>query len=117
VRVASQGAVADTLGDVMGVMNVTTLTAQPGGWDQLVENTQKAKVILEKYGARNVRLLAPIAGAEPAGTAHSVFEADDLATLGRILDSIFADPEMLALMQSGAESATWTTSILGDLPI
>jgi hypothetical protein len=45
----------------MAAMNVTTLTVQPAGWNQMVENHKKAKVILEKHGARNVRLLAPVA--------------------------------------------------------
>jgi hypothetical protein len=101
----------------MAVVNVTTMTVKPGGWTKMVEDSKKAKAILEKYGAKNVRLLVPISGAEPSGTAHSTFEADDLAALGKVLDSIFADPDMIALMTSGAETTSWVTSVVGDLPM
>jgi len=101
----------------MAALDVTTLTVQPAGWNQMVENHKKAKVILEKHGARNVRLLAPVAGAQPAGTVPVVWEADDLAALGKIMDPIFADPEILAIMQSSADTTSWTSSILGDLPM
>ena len=99
----------------MAVISVATLTSGDN-WEQFLEANKTAKAILEKYGAKNVRLLAPVAGAEPSGTFHSTFEADDLATLGKILDSIYADPDMLALMMSGA-SSSWTSSILGDIPL
>ena len=100
----------------MPVTNVTTLTVKPGGWDDMLENSKKAKKILEKHGGRNVRLMVPISGGGPSGTAHSIFEADDLAALGKVLDGIYADPEMVAVMMKGAESATWESSILVDLP-
>jgi hypothetical protein len=101
----------------MTVTNVTTLTVQPDGWDQMMENTKAANKIMEKYGARNARLLLPVAGAEASGIVHSVFETDDLATLGKILDSIYADADMQALMRKGAETTSWTSSILMDLPL
>ncbi len=46
-----------------------------------------------------------------------VWPAEDLAALGKIMDSIFADPEILAIMQSTADTTSWTSSILGDLPM
>ena len=100
----------------MPVTNVTTLTVNPGGWDEMMENTKKAKVILERHGGRNVRLMVPISGGGPSGTVHNTFEVDDLAALGKVLDGIYADPEMVALMMKGAESASWESSILMDLP-
>jgi hypothetical protein len=101
----------------MPVTNVTTLTVQPGGWDDMLENVKKAKAILEKHGARNVRLMVPVSGGGPSGTAHTTFEADDLAAVGKVLDSIYADPEMVAVMMKGAESSSWESSILVDLPL
>jgi hypothetical protein len=101
----------------MAVMSVTTMTVKPGGWDKMVEDAKKAKVILEKYGAQNVRLIAEVAGATPSGTAHTVYEAADLAALGKVLDSVYADPEILAMMTSASENMTWTTSILGEIPL
>jgi hypothetical protein len=100
----------------MAVISVATLTVGDGRWEDFLDSNKKAKAILEKYGAKNVRLLAPVSGAEPSGTFHSTFEADDLASLGKVLDSIYADQDMLALMQSGAASS-WTSSILGEIPL
>lgn len=114
--------IAVTLGlerelEIMAVTNVTTLTVKPGGWDDMMENTKKAKVILEKHGAKNVRLLVPVSGGGPSGTVHSTFEADDLAGVGKILDGIYTDPAMIELMTSGADSASWESSILLELPL
>ena len=61
--------------------------------------------------------MVPVSGGGPSGTAHTVFEADDLTAVGKVLNAIYADPEMVAVMTKGAESATWETSILMDLPI
>jgi hypothetical protein len=101
----------------MPVTNVTTLTVRPGGWDETVENCKKAKAILERHGGRNVRLMVPVSGGGPSGTAHTTFEADDLAGVGKVLDAIYADPEMLAVMMKGAESASWESSILVEMPL
>jgi hypothetical protein len=87
-----------------------------GGWDEMLENIKKANVILERHGGRNVRLMV-VSGGGPSGTAHSIFEADDLAALGKVLDGIYADPEMVAVMTKGAESASWESSILMDMPL
>ena len=56
---------------------MTTLTIKPGGWDDMLENVKKAKAILERHGGRNVRLMVPVSGGGPSGTAHTTFEADD----------------------------------------
>ena len=75
------------------VGNVTTITVHDlAGWDLMMENTKKAKAILEKHGAKNVRLLVPLSGMTLSGTVHSIFEADDLATLGKILDGVLRGP-------------------------
>ena len=99
----------------MAVISVTTLTVGPD-WDKFLEDQKKAKAILERHGARNVRLLAEVAGATPSGTMHSTFEAENLESLGRITDAVFADAEILAMMQNGS-AASWTSSILGELPL
>ena len=103
---------------IMTVMNVATLTVQRPGWDLMMENSKKAKVILEKHGAKNVRLLGPVEGGGPSGTVHSFFEADDLAAAGKVLDdAIHADPEMIPLMQTGAETTSHVSSLLTDVPL
>ena len=99
----------------MAVISVTTLTVGPG-WDQFMDDQKKAKAILEKHGAKNVRLLAEVAGSVPSGTVHSTFEADDLGSLGKVLDAVYADPEILGMMQDSS-ATSWTSSILGEIPL
>jgi len=98
----------------MAVVNVSTITVADGRWEQFLEDSKKAHVIMEKYGAKNVRILAEVAGSTPSGTVHSTFEADNLAALGKILDSVYSDPDILAMMQSSA-AASWTSSILAEV--
>jgi hypothetical protein len=100
----------------MAVISVATITVAPGRWDEFIEGSKKAKTMLEKHGAKNVRLLAELAGAVGSTAVHSTFEADDLAALGKVMDSIYADPDMLALMQNGT-AVSWTSSILGEIPL
>jgi hypothetical protein len=100
----------------MAVISVTTLTVAPGNWDQFLEDNKKGKAILERNGAKNVRYLAEVAGSMPSGNVHLTYEADDLTSLGKIMDAVFADPEILAMMQDGA-TTSWTGSILGEIPL
>ena len=54
----------------------------------------------------------------PSGSVISTFEAYDLAALGKVLDAVYADPEILAMMQSsGSSGVTWTGSLLADIPL
>jgi len=101
----------------MNVISVTTMKVAAGGWDQTVGNHVKAKPILERHGAQNVRLLVPLAGGAESGTVHLVFEAADMASIGKVTDAIYSDPDMQTLMRSGADITTWTTSLLGEVPI
>jgi hypothetical protein len=41
----------------MAVVSVTTLTVKPDRYEDFVETTRQARKILEKCGARDVRLL------------------------------------------------------------
>jgi hypothetical protein len=115
-RAEWQIAAASRWGYVMAVISVTTLTVAPDRWEQFVEDNKKSKAILERHGARGVRLLAEVAGAVPSGTVHLTFEADSLQALGKIMDSVFADPDILAMMQSDV-TVSWTGSILGEIPL
>ena len=81
-----------------------------------MEENKKGKAILEKNGAKNVRYLAEVAGSTPSGTVILTYEADDMTSLGKIMDAVFADPEILAMMQSGT-TMSWTGSILGEIPL
>jgi len=115
-RVRRQRAAAAHWGYVMAVVSVTTLTVVADRWDQFIDDNKKSKAILERHGAKKVRLLAEVAGSVPSGTLHLTWEAADMAGLGKIMDSVFADPDILAMMQSGA-TVSWTGSIMGDIPL
>ncbi len=101
----------------MTVVNTTTLTFTAGGWDKLVEDVTKSKAILERHGAKNVRLLVPVSGPMGAGTAVTTLEADTHADMGKIMDAIFADPDMIAMMMSTEGATSWTASTFIDIPL
>jgi hypothetical protein len=102
----------------MTVVSVTTFPVQTGGdWEAVLAGQRQGKAILEKHGARNVRLLVSLVGAEPVGTMHLTMEADSNADLGRITDAVFTDPEMLTLMNSGGPQNSWSTSVYFDQPL
>ncbi|MGA7420396.1 MAG: hypothetical protein WBW80_20550 [Acidimicrobiales bacterium] len=97
----------------MTVVSVTALTIKPGRYEDFLATTKKSKSILEKCGARNVRLMVGMGG-QTAGSFVLSNEADDHAAAGAILDKFLADSEGLALlMESGSEgapTASWQTS-------
>ena len=100
----------------MTVISVTTIPVQPDApWDETLATHKQAKTILERHGAKNVRLMVSMVGAAPVGTAYSSFEADDHAALGKITDAVFTDPELLEMMSAG--TSPWTTSVFADVPL
>jgi hypothetical protein len=54
------------------------------------------KAIVERHGARNVRLLSAVVAGEATGTMAFVIEADDFAHIGAITDKFMADPASVA---------------------
>jgi hypothetical protein len=102
----------------MAVLNVATLSIPASAWNETLETCKKAKGILEGLGAQDVRFITPIAGGAPGGTVHSTFEAPDLASLGKVLDAMYTNQDMIALMARGSElGVTWQSSILAELPL
>jgi hypothetical protein len=97
----------------MTVVSVTALTIKPDRYEDFLTTTKKSKSILEKCGAKNVRLTVGLGG-QSSGSFVLSHEVDDFTDSGRILDKFLADPEGLALMmESGTEggpTASWQTS-------
>jgi hypothetical protein len=83
----------------MAVVSVTTLNVKPDGFEGAVTDARKVKAIMEKAGAKNIRLLAALVAGEATGTLVFTYEADDFAAQGAVQDKFFADPEGVALTQ------------------
>jgi hypothetical protein len=105
----------------MAVVSVTTLTVKPDRYEDFLETSRKAKAILEKSGAKNVRLLAALTAGEASGSLATTWEADDFAAQGAVLDKFLADPEGLALLTStnttAGPTAGFQSTIWVDVPL
>ena len=98
----------------MTVLSVTTLTIKPDRYEEFVATTKKSKSILEKCGAKNVRLVAGMSAGLASGSLVLTHEADDFAASGVIMDKFLSDKEGLALMMETGTSvspvASWQSS-------
>lgn len=77
----------------MTVISATTLTVKPDRYEDFVALSKKSKAILEKCGAKNVRLMAALIAGEATGSFVLTSEADDFGTSGAVLDKFLADPD------------------------
>ena len=104
----------------MTVISVTALTIKPDRYEDFLTTTKKSKSILEKCGAKNVRLIVGLGG-QTSGSFVLSHEADDHGAAGAILDKFLADSEGLALMmETGTErgpTASWQTSSWVEIPL
>jgi hypothetical protein len=82
----------------MTVIAASTLTLRPGAYPAFLEQHGTAKAMLERLGARNVRLMGSIGG-EAAALAVSM-EFDDYASYGKFTDAMLADPDGIAMLTS-----------------
>jgi hypothetical protein len=84
----------------MAVIAASTLNLRPGAYEAFLEQHRKAKALLERSGARNVRLMGSIGGGAAGGALAVSFEFDDYASYGKFMDTLLADPEGIALLSS-----------------
>jgi hypothetical protein len=83
----------------MTVIAAATLTLKPGTYPAFFEQHGKTKAVLERLGARNIRLMGTMSG--DAGGALAVsMEFDDYASYGKFTDAMVADPEGLKMLTS-----------------
>jgi hypothetical protein len=105
----------------MAVVSVTTFVVKPDGFEGILADIRKGKTIMEKCGARNIRLLAAMVGGEATGSIVLSAEVDDFAGWGAYLDKFLADPEGLALFGSVNTSASpvagFQSTIWVDVPL
>ena len=101
----------------MAVTQVVTLTLKPDGYQAFLEQHSKAKAVLERCGARNVRLMGTILAGEATGTLAVTFEADDHASIGAVTDKLLADPDGMALlMTTNSASGPIASYVFGFTP-
>jgi hypothetical protein len=105
----------------MAVVAVTTTTVKPDRWEDFLADVRKVKAVMDKCGARNVRVLAGLVAGEATGTATFLYEADDFAGYGGIYDKFLADPDGLALIQSTGASTSpvngFQSTLWVDVPL
>jgi hypothetical protein len=78
----------------MTVVTTTVVTVKPGRFEEYVEKmARQSKAIVEKYGGRNVRLLAGLVAGEATGTLVISSEADDFAAAGAVIEKNLSDPD------------------------
>jgi hypothetical protein len=81
----------------MTVIVATTMTLKPGAYPALLEQHGQSKALLERFGARNIRLMGSIGG-DAGGALAMSMEFDDYASHGKFTDAMLADPDGLAML-------------------
>src|SRR5690349_14608889 len=103
----------------MAVMSVTILQVKPGRYDDYLAVTARADKMLEKAGAKNIRLIVGLTAGEASGSMVPTWEADDFTSHGKVTDAFFANggAELLAEL-GGADSPIlgWQSSTYVDVP-
>jgi hypothetical protein len=103
----------------MAVMSVTVMTIKPGRYADFLAGTKEADALLEKCGAKNLRLIAGLAAGEASGTIVATWEADDFEAFGKVSQAFFTSGGTELLEGTGAEDspiAHWQNSMYVDIP-
>lgn len=80
----------------MTVGSTTITSLVPGRVPDAIADAEKYKALLTRHGAQNVRARL-LMSSTPLRLVTS-YEADDQAALGKIADSLLADPELETMM-------------------
>jgi hypothetical protein len=99
----------------MAVVSVTNITIRPGTYEAFLDTNRNAKKILERCGAKNLRLLGTLVAGEATASFAMIWEADDHASYGAVMDKFLADTEGLALLMESNSADGPTASFQGSL--
>ncbi len=80
----------------MTVGSSTVTTISPGRVADAIAGGKKYAALMARHGAKSVRMML-LMSSTPIRLVSS-YEADDQAALGKIADSLLADPELQQLM-------------------
>ena len=100
----------------MAVVPVATFTVPADGLEEFIEAIRKAKVVAERSGGRNCRLLSAVVAGEATGSMAFISEVDDFAAWGAYTDKFFGDPEGSALAALAA-SLVHQQTLWVDVPL
>jgi hypothetical protein len=84
----------------MAVIAATTLDLKPGAYETFLEFHGKAKPVLERCGATNVRLMGSIGGGPGGGALALSFEFENYASYGKFMDTMITDPDGMKMLVS-----------------
>lgn len=105
----------------MAVVSATTIQIKPDKYEAFLGTSRDAKKILERCGAKNVRVMGSLAAGAATGSFITSWEADDYAAYGVVMDKFLADSEGLALLMASnaAEGPTagFQGSVWTDIPL
>ena len=87
----------------MAVVSVATMTLQPGGYAAFTELHKKSKAILERCGAKNVRLLGTLVAGQASASIAMSWEADNYSAYGAVMDIGSPDNPIASF-----QSSLWT---------
>ena len=99
----------------MAVVSVGTFTVKPDRFEDELAELRKAKAVTEKCGAKNYRVLAAMVAGQQTGSLALIFEADDFAAYGAVMDKFLNDPGGLALLSSTNSTAGPVAGFQGTL--
>jgi hypothetical protein len=106
-------------GAEVAITSVTVLAVKPGRYDDFLKQQKDAEALLEKCGAKNLRLMVGLTAGEASGSIVTTFEADNFTAHGKVMDAFFAGGGV-EIMQaiSGEDSpiSTWQSSTYVDVP-
>jgi hypothetical protein len=103
----------------VAVVTTTIVQVKPDRFQDWLEVMRRVNPIMEKAGAKNIRVLVGLVAGQQTGTVVVTQESDDFAAAGAMMDKSFADPEIqqaLALGE-GNPMTGWQTSQFIDVPL
>ncbi|MBW1781102.1 MAG: hypothetical protein JRL30_10225 [Deltaproteobacteria bacterium] len=75
----------------------------PGNWKEAGQLMKSFKEVAEKNGFPPFRIYVYISGGDAVQTLSFVSDWDSLATMESMMDKMYADPEMMPIMEKWAE--------------
>jgi hypothetical protein len=102
----------------MPVVSLTAIHLKPGvSWEEAQKSLKKGNDLVRKHGGENVTAMVGMAAGPATGIVSLVYTAEDWSKYGQVQDSLFADPELQALMADpNSPTATWDTYVMQTIP-
>jgi hypothetical protein len=103
------------------VVNVYTAVPKPGRYEDALEMNRASKKLLERHGAKDIRISAAVVAGAGYGSIINSCELDDMEAWGAFYDAVMADEEiqrMLAQVQgTNTPYATQSMGVATEIPL